>query len=314
MKPTIRTAACSMLMALIPAVAAATTPPRPAPADFAADFAPPLDAELGYLLGGFGGLSGQTTRQVPVIFVHGNTSDACDWQLVRDDFRAAGWTDQALWALSYHGLGANQGAAPARPDPRCSAQRKAGDGLPRPTSNDVNVPDLRAFIHAVRRYTGSERFSIVAHSLGVTLARKTLQTDPELRRDLLAFVGIAGGNHGTSLCPPGTEALYTVCAELAAAGSAWLEALNGPDGRWETWPGARWLSLYDGGGQADVAFTGALADSPRLEGAQNRAYPGVSHNDLRVRADIVEHYRTFLEQTEAAADHRLRLRRQLLGK
>ena len=35
-------------------------------------------------------------KHAPVIFVHGNNVDHADWYVVRDDFRAAGWTDQEL--------------------------------------------------------------------------------------------------------------------------------------------------------------------------------------------------------------------------
>ena len=305
--------AAALLGAL--ATAQAAGPPRAAAA-FPPDFTPPRDSEHGYPLGGFGGGAGAEPSHVPVIFVHGNTGDACGWRLVRDDFRAAGWNDQALWALSYNGVGAGRANAPARPDPRCAAEQAAqgGDGTPHVTSNDINVPDLHAFILAVRDYTGSDHFSLVGHSLGVTLARRTLQQHPELRRDLVAFVGIAGGNDGTSLCPEKLQGLLPVCAELAAGGSAWLDELNGPDGALETTPPARWMTIYDGGGQADVAFVGELADSPALKGADNRRFPGTPHNDLRVRADIVTVYREFLEAADAALRARQRRQSRLIGK
>ena len=41
--------------------------------------------------------------------MHGNNVDAADWYVVRDDFRAAGWTDQEMYALSYNGLGGENG-------------------------------------------------------------------------------------------------------------------------------------------------------------------------------------------------------------
>lgn len=277
-------------------------PPKPAKAEFPADFTVPMDAERGYRLGGFGGQAGAQPSHVPVIFVHGNTEDACGWKLIRDDFRAAGWNDQSLWALSYNGVGAGQYAAPTRPDPRCAEELEAQgtDGVPRITSNEVNVPDLHAFILAVRDYTGSKAFSLVGHSLGVTLARRTLQKHPELRPDLVAFVGIAGGNQGTSLCPPGSEKAVPVCAEVAP-GSPWLTTLNGADGTDETWPPAQWMTVYDGSGEGDLAYRGEFAQSPALKGADNRQFPGVAHNDLRVLPEIVTVYREFLEQ--ASAEH-----------
>lgn len=280
-----------------------TEPQGPAKVAFGEGFPALVDHEWGFALGGFGGVApGAPLRHVPVIFVHGNNVDAADWYPVRDDFRAAGWTDQELWALSYNGLGNNNGSALTRPNPeRDEEHREMGsDGTARVTANDVNVPDLHDFVQAVRAYTGSERFSIVGHSLGVTVARKLLKVHPELRESLVAFVGIAGGNHGTSLCPPGTEGQVHSCDEIAA-GTPWLEELNGPDGADETYGPARWLTVYDGTGAGDPAFAGPYAQSPALRGADNRQYPGTYHNDLRLDPAIVADYRTFLEQAEAAA-------------
>ncbi len=290
--------------------------PLPAPAEFPPDFPAIADSEHGFRLGGFGGATGSAPSHAPVIFVHGNTGDACNWKLVRDDFRAAGWNDQALWALSYNGIGSGLGDAPARPDPRCAEERAAagGDGTRHITSNEANIADLQAFIQAVRLYTGSARFSLVAHSLGVTLARRTLQAEPALRDDLVAFVGIAGGNDGTSLCPEKLQQVLPVCAELAAGGSPWLDRLNGPGGTDETWAPARWMTIFDGSGKADIAYIGDLADSPALAGADNRRFVGTSHNDLRVRPDIVASYRVFIEQADRARRQRDWRRERLIGK
>jgi pimeloyl-ACP methyl ester carboxylesterase len=272
-----------------------TRPQGPAAVRFAPDVPALTDAEWGWRLGGFGGVrKGAPLRHVPVVFVHGNNVDAGDWYPVRDDFRAAGWSDQELWALSYNGLGGNNGNALFRSNPEAADERRAmgKDSTTYITENDVNVADLHAFLLMVRRYTGSKRFMLVGHSLGVTLARETLRVHPELRKDLVAFVGIAGANHGTSFCPPGTEGRVVSCDEIAA-GTAWLQRLNAAG---ETYGPARWMTVYDGTGAGDPAFTGpTYAQSPRLEGADNRQYPGTYHNDLRLDPDIVADYRAFLE-------------------
>jgi len=275
-------------------------PSKPAIARFAADFPALTDHEWGFALGGFGGThAGDPPGHVPVIFVHGNNVDHADWYPVRKDFRDAGWSDQALWALSYNGLGANNGTALHRENPERDAEHAAagGDGVARVTSNDVNVPDLYDFIMAVRAYTGSPKFSLVGHSLGVTLARKTLKVHPELRADLVAFVGIAGANDGTAFCPPGSETVVASCDEIAA-NTPWLAELNGPNSSDETYPPAKWMTVYDGSGVGDPAFPGIYASSPELKGADNRTYPLEYHNDLRINEDIVADYRTFLEQSE----------------
>lgn len=275
-------------------------PSGPAKVRFAADFPALADHEWGFAIGGFGGTQrGEAPNHVPVILVHGNNVDHGDWYPVRDDFRAAGWSDQALWALSYNGLGANNGTALLRENPERDAEHveMGGDGVARVTSNDVNVPDLYDFILAVRAYTGSARFSLVGHSLGVTLARQTLKLHPELRADLVAFVAIAGANHGTSFCPNGSEGELNSCDEIAP-GTPWLAALNGPEGADESYAPARWLTVYDGSGAADPAFVGPEAQSPQLRGADNREFPGTYHNDLRLDPAIVAEYREFLEAAE----------------
>ncbi len=262
---------------------------------FAPDVPAVVDAEWGWRVGGFGGVrKGAPLRHVPVVFVHGNNVDAADWYPVRDDFRAAGWSDQELWALSYNGLGGSNGTALTRTNPERDAEHSAmgKDATTYVTEDDVNVADLYAFLRTVRRYTGSSRFMLVGHSLGVTLAREVLRVHPELRRDLVAFVGIAGANHGTSFCPPGSEGNVVSCDEIAAA-TPWLERLNAAG---ETYGPARWMTVYDGSGAGDPAFAGpTYAQSPRLEGADNREYPATYHNDLRLDPAIVADYRGFLE-------------------
>ncbi len=199
-------------------------PQGPAKVAFGKGFPALKDSEWKFRLGGFGGIRPRAPRRhVPVVFVHGNNVDAADWYPVRDAFRRAGWSMQELWALSYNGLGGNNRTALHTANPeRDQEHREMGwDGTTRVTSNDVNVPDLYAFITAVRAYTGSRKFSIVGHSLGVTVARQTLKKHPSLRRDLVAFVGIAGANHGTTFCPPGSSARWRRATRSARTRRGW---------------------------------------------------------------------------------------------
>ena len=273
---------------------ARTKPQGPAAVRFAADVPALLDSEWGWRIGGFGGVrKNAPLRYVPVVFVHGNNVDAADWYPVRDAFRAAGWSDQELWALSYNGLGGSNGTALHTANPERDAEhRELGkDAATYVTENDVNVADLTAFVRMVQRYTGSQRFMLVGHSLGVTLARETLRREPSLRQNLVALVGIAGGNQGTSFCPPGSEGQVVSCDEIAA-GTPWLARLNAAG---QTFKPARWMTIYDGTGVGDPAFAGpTYAQSPRLDGADNRTFPGTYHNDLRLDPMIVQVYREFL--------------------
>ena len=202
-----------------------TTPPPPAPRLFAKDFTAPRDCEWGFPLGGWGGIKkGLPAKHDPVIFVHGNHSDAVDWYGVADAFRARGYTDQELWAISYNGLGGQVDGAPVNCP--CPPTKQQIAYVTRPdvllglatggqyAANDVNVRDLAAFIDAVLAYTRAKQVQLVGHSLGVTVMRKTLFDYPRLMPRVSALVSIAGGNHGTSLCR-GSETLLYGCDEIA---------------------------------------------------------------------------------------------------
>ena len=278
--------------------------PYAGPVLFASDFPQLTDCEWGFPLGGWGGVKHLSARKhVPVVFVHGNQADAENWFLVADQFRAAaGYTDQEMYALSYNGLGNAYAGMPVQagaPSPESQAYWSAnpmalccsgGKG----GSDDPNVLDLYNFIHAVQAYTGSAHVDIVAHSLGATVTRKMLMLHPELRPDLLAAVMIAGGNHGTTVCR-GIDTSYYGCDEIAP-GTPWLAALNAVG---ESPGPTRWMTVYNGTDNADPFFeqvpgVGDDRTSPRLEGALNKTYPGLYHNDLRVDPAPVADYLKFL--------------------
>ena len=158
-------------------------------------------------------------------------------------------------------------------------------------ANDDEVVDLCRFVEAVQAYTGSRQVDLVGHSLGVTIARKFMLRYPKLARDVPAFVGIAGANHGTTVCR-GLETSYYGCNEIAP-GTAWLEQLNGPAGSRETYGPTSWMTVFNGL-EGDPFFVGPDESSPRLLGAENRTFPGAYHNDLRVGTDEVDTYLAFL--------------------
>ncbi|HET6794921.1 MAG TPA: hypothetical protein VFH45_10780 [Acidimicrobiales bacterium] len=274
--------------------------PPAAPAYFGPGFPRFADDSWGDPVGGLGGArpSGRL-RHTPVIFVHGNQADAQNWldvmlQMQND----AGYSMQEMYALSYNGLGnfyagAPTAVAPAAPDQdylnrNPSALANGGKGA----ADDDEVPDLCRFVEAVQAYTGSAQVDIVAHSLGVTITRRMMEEYPSLARDVVAFVGIAGANHGTSVCR-GLDTTYYGCNEIAP-GSAWLARLDGPGGSRETYGPTAWMTVYDGAA-GDPFFDPPLDQaSPRLRGAYNLTFPGAYHNDLRVDPGEVDAYLAFL--------------------
>ena len=272
------------------------TMPPPAPVMFAPDFPALFDCEWGYPLGGWGGVqAGGPRTHTPIVFVHGNQADAENWFLVADQLRRlAGYSDQELYAISYNGLENAAAGMPvlSSPSPESIAYWQAN---PAALSNgghgaadDVNVPDLYAFVRAVMAYTGSAHVQLVAHSLGVTIVRKMMFDHPELYSHVTAAVMIAGANHGTTVCR-GLETTYFGCDEIAP-GSPWLAQLNAAGEA----PGPTcWMTVYNGA-EGDPLFVGPDAPSPHLDGAYNVTFPGYYHNDLRVDPTIVPVYLRFL--------------------
>ena len=273
------------------------TEPPPAPALFAPDFPALYDCEWGYRVGGWGGLAAHSPRtHVPVVFVHGNQADAENWFLVADALRRAGYSDQELYAVSYNGLENASAGMPVAvaPSPESVAYWQANpqalDNGGHGSADDVNVPDLYAFVEAVMAYTGSEHVQVVAHSLGVTIVRKLLYDHPDLRRSVVAAVMIAGANHGTTVCR-GLETSYYGCDEIAP-GTAWLAQLNAAG---EAQGPTCWMTVYDGA-EGDPFFIGPDEQSPHLDGAYNVTFPGYYHNDLRVDPAPVAAYLAFLQR------------------
>lgn len=125
--------------------------------------------------GGWGGAayfgtSAGVTR-TPVVFVHGNRSEADAWQAHAADLLAAGASGDDVWAVEFSS---------------------------RTPSHDQMAAELEAFVSALRAHTGCGEVDIVAHSLGVTGVRHWMATrdgDEHVRR----FVSIAGANHGLKL-------------------------------------------------------------------------------------------------------------------
>lgn len=271
---------------------------RPPLADvaFPSDFPVVQDQEWGSSLGGWGGPAREhPSHHHPVIFVHGNTGDAGDWdepgRSVKKHFVDAGYSVQELWALSYNGKATKQSPQVSR----CY------------TDNQANVPDLTAFVKAVLDYTAAAKVDIIAHSLGVTIARSMLVKHPKLSQVVEDFVAIAGPNHGTTVCR--RLWLFWVigwndfvgCNELVP-GSDWLRSLNGPQGEREAPGPTRFMTIYDGTG-SDIFYSRWLfwlpvrdQDSPALKGAKNVMIRGLTHDELRTNNDAVSIYLRFVQQ------------------
>lgn len=168
-------------------------------------YEPTYDLVRADLVGGsYGGKASSTDTVVnqPVIFVHGNSDKAIGtgltgqtgWNASIDYFLANGYKTSELYATTWGPADATQAALQYH--------------------SKTNVMKIRKFIEAVKAYTGAAKVDIVAHSMGVTLARKAIlggyATDaanggqyyigPSLQGSVDTFVGISGANLGLTSC------------------------------------------------------------------------------------------------------------------
>ena len=205
---------------------------------FPDDFPVIIDHSTGNPIIGFGGEG--RARRTPVIFLHGNNdtpfptdcSPFGDVQEIAQYFADQGYRASELWGLGYQG-------------DQCDL---AGDQTIRSSESHTataNVPDLRAFVHAVMEYTGARKVNIVAHSLGVTVAREWMRQDRAYRK-VRHLVGIAGPEHGIINCSPNPLNYFqlpsqggfvpesAVCQELGSPDTPFLQRLNRRETRGRT--------------------------------------------------------------------------------
>lgn len=201
---------------------------------FPADFPAIEDASLGKPVIGFGA-AGPVTR-TPVIFLHGNNdtpfaAGTCSTSGKAIAFAQAladrGYAPSELWALGYQG---DQCDLPADQTKRSRIAHTVA----------ANVPDLSRFVAAVLAYTGAREVDIVAHSLGVPLAREWMRQEDAYRK-VRRFVAVDGPNGGIINCSPnplnyfqlpalgGFTPSAEVCRELGSPDTPFLKRLNKGD-------------------------------------------------------------------------------------
>lgn len=226
-------AACSLVAAAAALTLAATADAQAAGTvgtTFPAGFPAIEDASLGKPVIGFGAAG--SVERTPVIFLHGNNDTpfptACNplgrIQALAQHLADNGWATSELWGLGYQG---------DQCDLRADQTRRSSIAH----TNQANVPDLRRFVAAVLKFTGAKQVDIVAHSLGVTLAREWMRQD-DAEGTVRRFVAIDGPNGGIINCSPdpanyfqlpsqgGFTPSSEVCVELGSPNTPFLKRLN----------------------------------------------------------------------------------------
>ncbi|WP_254545775.1 esterase/lipase family protein [Halomarina pelagica] len=224
-----------------------------------------LPWDAGGRYGGWGGHEHFGTApgasRPPVVFVHGNGRDACDWNPHAEYFLDNGYRGDELWAITFSEA---------------------------TTGHRAMVEQLQAFVSRVLAYTGRDEVALVAHSLGVTGARWWLRSYDGHER-VETFVGLAGANHGLRLgtlcCRLGTTAgPLSVCRVLRddyeRHADHPLSALNAD----ET-PGD--VAYYTIRGTDDDLFWGCR-ESPALAGARENLALRTDHEGVRASPEAIE--------------------------
>lgn len=160
-------------------------------------------ARLSLAGGSYGGKQSDNdaVNNEPVIFIHGNSDKAfgseagqTGWTNSIDYFLASGYKQSEIYAITW---------GPA--DAGLAAQQY---------HSKPYLERIRAFIQAVKAYTGKSKIDVIAHSMGVTLSRKAIKGGSgsdllhggaynlggSLTSSVDAFVGIAGANWGLTSC------------------------------------------------------------------------------------------------------------------
>lgn len=147
------------------------------------------------------------TVHQPILFVHGWNSSGATWNEMIASFKALGYVDAELFAISYN---TNQ-------------------------SNVTTAQQLDAKVAEIRALTGWASIDVISHSMGSMSSRYYLKNLGGLN-EVDAWVSLAGANHGTNtarFCPG------TACKEMRR-NSSFLAALNSGDEtpgavRYRTW-------------------------------------------------------------------------------
>jgi hypothetical protein len=180
--------------------------------------------------GAYGGraVAGSAIVNNPVIFIHGNSDSALGtvspftgWTSSIQYFLSKGYTSGELYATTWGPASSAQSAY----------QYHSKDNLLR----------IRAFIQAVKAYTGATKVDIVTHSMGVTLARKAIKGGTgydsasggsynlggALTSSIDTFVGISGANRGLTSCYQ-TGGTTPTCGDVNGLYPGYLIGFAGP--------------------------------------------------------------------------------------
>ncbi len=147
------------------------------------------------------------TAHQPILFVHGWNSSGATWNEMLASFRAVGYSDSELFAISYN-----------------TSQ-----------SNVTTAQQLQTKVDEIQAQTGWATIDVISHSMGSLSSRYYLRNLGG-QSEVDAWVSLAGANHGTNTA---NFCLGAGCKEMRPR-SSFLNALNSGDEtpgpvRYRTW-------------------------------------------------------------------------------
>jgi hypothetical protein len=278
-----------------------------------------LPFDTGGRFGGWGGHEYHVTKpglrdgQNPVVFVHGNTHDACDFSEHAEAYLSRGYRGDELWSITFRESTSTHAEMARQLDEFVFHVLEAVNGT------DVGYdPGGTPWTDAVPAWD-VPTVDLVGHSLGVTGIRLWLadRRRYEWPTVLLAddhpaaaprfervdtVVGLAGANHGTYTCGPcrkglgGSEPCNVISPQCADEPGEPLYDLNhygfdcaGSDAPCEVneTPHGDRIDYYTIRGSLDYFFADD-PDSPVLAGAESNAVINAAHNATRASDVAVE--------------------------
>ena len=198
--------------------------------------------------------SARANHHDPILFVHGYTSNAATWDLMKSRFLADGWESNYLYAYTFSSTKSNASIA----------------------------QDVAARVNEIKAATGAAKVDIISHSMGGLSSRYYLKNLGGTA-NVDDWVSLAGPNHGTTWAYGCF--FFSPCNQMLP-GSSFLNQLNSGD---ET-PGAvnygTWWSNCDELINPDT--------STILSGATNTNVGCLSHSGVKDSAAVYAQVRDFV--------------------
>jgi len=192
----------------------------------------------------------------PILFVHGWSRTASDWNTMKANFEKDGWPKKYLSAYSYNTSTSNK------------------------TTAETTV---KSEVEKLKKETGASKVDIIAHSMGSLNTRWYIKFVAGGEANVDDWVSLGGPNHGTefaNLC------FSTACIEMRV-GSKFLGELNAGDETPGTVNYGTWWSPCDEIINPD--------SSVPLSGATNTETACITHQALTTNATVYSQVREFVK-------------------